>query len=58
MFHQVEQVTIHQDVADYIQSLIQTTREHSEISTGVSSAAFLHLLQPYVHELSWKGESM
>ena len=41
MFEEVDQVSIHQDVADYIQSLVQATREHAEISTGVSTRGIL-----------------
>ena len=41
MFHHVDRTNIHQDVADYIQSLVQATREHSEISTGVSTRGVL-----------------
>ena len=41
MFDHVDRTDIHQDVADYIQALVQATREHSEISTGVSTRGVL-----------------
>lgn len=43
MFHDVEEVRIHSDVAAYIQSIIQSTRDSQELETGVSTRGLLAL---------------
>jgi len=41
MFKKIEQVQIHPDVANYLQTLVQTTRDHRDLAAGVSTRGAL-----------------